>query len=61
MRSHRRPEPEEPRAVERSWDNSGLRQRVEGKDIEGVDVLALQSSVVAREPEQHRRRQRRSR
>ncbi|MEX1263692.1 MAG: hypothetical protein WEE66_07115 [Actinomycetota bacterium] len=61
MRTHRRPEPEEPRAVERPWDNSGLRQRVEGRDIEGVDVLALQSTVVAREPERSRRRRRRSR
>ncbi len=43
--------------MERPWDNSGLRQRVEGKPIEGIDILALQSNVVAREPERARRRE----
>ncbi|HVF08459.1 MAG TPA: hypothetical protein VNC60_07780 [Actinomycetota bacterium] len=60
MRSDRRAEPEEPRPVERPWDNSALRQRVEGKPIEGIDVLALQSNVVARAPARSRRRGRRS-
>ena len=60
MRSYRRAEPEEPRPVKRSWDNSALRQRVEGKPIEGIDILALQSNVVAREPQRSRRRSRRS-
>ncbi len=46
--------------MERPWDNSALRQRVEGKPIEGIDILALQSNVVAREPERARRRGRRS-
>jgi hypothetical protein len=57
----RRSEPEQPRAVARPWDNTGLRHRVEGKDIGGVDVLALQSSVVARDAQSPRRRHRRSR
>jgi len=45
----------------RPWDNTGLRHRVEGRPIDGVDVVALQSSVVARVPEPSRRRLRRSR
>lgn len=61
MRSYRQPEPEEKRPVKRPWDNTGLRHRVEGKPIEGIDILALQSNVVAREPERSRRRRRRSR
>ena len=61
MRSDRRAEPGERRPVERPWDNAALRQRVEGRPIEGIDILALQSYVVAREPERSRRRGRRSR
>jgi hypothetical protein len=38
----------EEKPIRRSWDNSGLRHRVEGREIEGVDVNSLQSSVVAR-------------
>jgi hypothetical protein len=60
MRSYRQPEPEETRPIERPWDNSSLRQRVEGKPIVGIDILALQSNIVAREPQRSRRRGRRS-
>jgi hypothetical protein len=60
MKSFRKREPEEQRPVERPWDNSALRQRVDGKPIEGIDILALQSKVVARKPERYRRRGRRS-
>jgi hypothetical protein len=56
-----RPEPEELKPRRRPWDNTGLRHRVEGRQIEGVDVLALQSSVVDRAPESSRRWLRRSR
>lgn len=52
---------DEPKPRRRPWDNTGLRHRVEGRPIEGVDVLALQSSVVARAAEPGRRWVRRSR
>jgi hypothetical protein len=58
MTRTQRDESDEPRAVPRPWDNSGLRHRVEDREIEGVDVLALQSAVVAREAESGRRRRR---
>ncbi|MGZ8580065.1 MAG: hypothetical protein ACXWW9_02125 [Actinomycetota bacterium] len=57
----RRHEPDEPRPRRRPWDNTGLRHRVEGRSIAGVDVLELQSSVVARSPDRSRRWLRRSR
>jgi hypothetical protein len=34
--------------ISRPWDNSGLRHRVEGRAIDGIDIRSLQSSVVAR-------------
>lgn len=46
--------------IRRPWDNSGLRNRVEGREIEGVDVLELQSSAAARCDRRPRRRLRRS-
>jgi hypothetical protein len=46
----------EEQPVSRPWDNSGLRHRVEGRAIDGVDVGSLQSSVVARTGEPSRRR-----
>jgi hypothetical protein len=42
--------------ISRPWDNTGLRHRVEGRAIDGVDVGSLQSSVVARTGEPSRRR-----
>jgi hypothetical protein len=56
-----RPEPDDARPIRRSWDNTGLRNRVEGRAIEGVDVVDLQSSVVTRSEQEPRRRLRRSR
>jgi hypothetical protein len=54
-----RPEPEDPRPVLRPWDNSGLRNRVEGREIGGIDVVELQSSAAARiQPTRRRRRYR---
>jgi hypothetical protein len=52
----RRPDPLDERPVRRPWDNTGLRDRVEGRRIDGIDVLALQSSVVRREADRPRRR-----
>lgn len=46
----------EVRPVHRPWDNTGLRHRVEGREIDGVDVLELQTSVVEREAARPRRR-----
>jgi hypothetical protein len=40
--------PIEESTISRPWDNSGLRHRVEGRAIEGIDIRSLQSSVVAR-------------
>ncbi|HWC72117.1 MAG TPA: hypothetical protein VG993_13235 [Actinomycetota bacterium] len=60
MRSHR-PEPADVRPIRRPWDNTGLRHRVEGREIEGVDVLELQTSVLSKAEERPRRRLRRSR
>jgi hypothetical protein len=42
--------------IRRPWDNSGLRHRVEGRAIDGVDIRSLQTSVVARAGEPSRRR-----
>jgi hypothetical protein len=44
-------------SISRPWDNSGLRHRVEGRAIDGVDIRSLQSSVIARtgEPSRPRR------
>ena len=42
--------------ISRPWDNSGLRHRVEGRAIDGVDIRSLQSSVVSRAGEPSRRR-----
>ena len=42
--------------ISRPWDNSGLRHRVEGRAIDGVDIRSLQSSVIARATEPARRR-----
>jgi hypothetical protein len=56
-----RPEPDDIRPIHRPWDNSGLRNRVEGREIEGVDVLELQSRAVARNEHAPRRRLRRAR
>lgn len=50
---------EEP-TTSRPWDNSGLRNRVEGRVIDGVDIRSLQSSVVARSSGSSRRRSRRA-
>ncbi|MDH4111838.1 MAG: hypothetical protein OEV60_04035 [Actinomycetota bacterium] len=58
--SFRASEPEEPRPRQRSWDNSELRHRLEGREVRGVDVLALQSSVVGRADQAPARRRRRS-
>ena len=44
-----------------AWDNSGLRHRVEGRAIGGVDVADLQVSVVARSADGGRRGSRRRR
>lgn len=44
-----------------SWENSGLRHRVEGRDLAGVDVVQLQLTVVERALEEPRRRRRRRR
>ena len=58
----RRAEPdtnEEP-TISRPWDNSGLRNRVEGRAIDGVDIRSLQSSVVSRSSGSSRRRSRRA-
>jgi hypothetical protein len=55
----RRAEPDtaiEESTISRPWDNSGLRHRVEGRAIDGVDVRSLQSSVVARSGTSSRRR-----
>jgi hypothetical protein len=52
----RRSDVEQERAVHRPWDNSGLRHRVEGREIDGVDVSALQSAVVERAARRPRRR-----
>ncbi|HET6713285.1 MAG TPA: hypothetical protein VFI59_06210 [Actinomycetota bacterium] len=46
---------DEARPRRRPWDNTGLRHGMEGRPIEGVDGLALQSSIVARAPEPARR------
>jgi hypothetical protein len=56
MRDRRADQPAETRPIHRPWDNSGLRHRVEGREIDGVDVLALQTSVVEREVLRPRRR-----
>ena len=58
----RRPEPDatEQPAISRPWDNSGLRNRVEGKAIDGVDIRSLQSSVVSRSSGSSRRGLRRA-
>lgn len=55
----RQAETPKPRPVARSWDNSGLRHRVEGKAIDGIDVQGLQSSAAARDANAPRRRLRR--
>ena len=47
--------PDELDEVQRPWDNAGLRHRVEGRAIEGIDVLALQSRVLTRGAEARRR------
>jgi hypothetical protein len=50
----------EQQPISRPWDNSGLRHRVEGRAIDGLDIRSLQSSVSARaaEPARGRRSQR---
>jgi len=45
----------EEQAISPPWDNSGLRHRVEGRAIDGVDIRSLQSSVVARSGASSRR------
>ncbi len=55
----RKPEADtEPETSQRRlpWDNVGLRQRVEGRDIEGIDVQALQTAVVSRDTGSTRKR-----
>ncbi|MGZ8630957.1 MAG: hypothetical protein ACXWZF_08335 [Actinomycetota bacterium] len=42
-----------------SWENSGLRNRVEGRDLGGIDVMELQLVVVERTAEAPRKRRRR--
>ena len=42
-----------------SWENSGLRHRVEGRDLGGIDVVGLQLTVVERAVQEPRRRPRR--
>jgi hypothetical protein len=54
-RGEREPAIEE-QPIRRPWDNSGLRHRVEGRAIDGVDIRSLQTSVVARAGESSRRR-----
>jgi hypothetical protein len=44
-----------------AWDNSGLRHRVEGRALGGVDIADLQVSVVARTADGGRRGRRRRR
>ena len=61
MRSPRaEPDTTEEPTISRPWDNSGLRNRVEGRTIDGVDIRSLQSSVVSRSGESSRRRSRRA-
>jgi hypothetical protein len=59
--ARRRPEPIEEPVRQRPWDNAGLRNRVEGRAIEGVDVLELQLAVVERSKAERIRRRRRGR
>jgi hypothetical protein len=47
--NERRPMPEAPASIHRQWDNSELRHRLEGREIDGIDVLQLQLAIVARE------------
>ena len=42
-----------------SWENSGLRHRVEGRDLGGIDVVELQLTVVERAVQEPGRRRRR--
>ncbi|CAN5779427.1 hypothetical protein BH18ACT17_BH18ACT17_06330 [soil metagenome] len=54
----RKPEADtEPETSQRRlpWHNVGLRQRVEGRDIEGIDVQ-LQTAVVSRDTGSTRKR-----
>ncbi|MGH2539189.1 MAG: hypothetical protein ACRDGK_01560 [Actinomycetota bacterium] len=54
-----RREREEVRRTVPAWDNSGLRHRVEGRAVGGVDIADLQVSVVARTADNRRHGRRR--